>query len=251
METVLSNVEYLLLLSLYHPQGILVYSTPMIGEAEIQKARETVRERGLVKVLPDDEMQVIPSLEALIVTCALSDVSLVVAHTVIRGGEDTWVFHRREQLVVEDRIFPSGEHCLTRLAPGELAKRVFARLFLTDQPPVIAERCVTSRSVFEAARDAARRSGAQGALQVLQEGGLRAEVASPLAEALAQLVSSSALAAVRRAEPQSGMGFGVLEAVNGLWWLRILGEGQVEIAPCTVVKVRQEVENLVASLSPL
>jgi len=75
---------------------------------------------------------------------------------------------------------------------------------------------------------------------------MEAGTAAPLADALAEPRSNSALALVQVSEPQAGRSLGFLEAAHGLWRLRFVDEARVEVAPCDGAEAACIVAELVA-----
>ncbi|MBC7250260.1 MAG: ESX secretion-associated protein EspG [Anaerolineae bacterium] len=241
-----ARYEYILLLGLCHAPSLLGEENPFTNlspeqiAAAMERARQSLQARHLVEVADTGDVAISPPLSALVSVCAFPNYSLIATHTDAQGTRDVRFYHITNQLIVEDAVFEDGSHILTRVPQASLVERVSTQFNLDCQPAAPANQCRLLRTVLEEARSNAASGGIEAAWERLQSAAMDKRTATQLAYALARPVSNSALGVVSYGNELPPPSLGVLEAVNGLWLLRLTADGEhIECIPTDAVALKQ------------
>lgn len=232
---VLSQHEYLFLLSLLDPQIVLgiapPYSGPEEEQAAIEQAFRSLQEKGYI-TRKQDEISLDPQVESPISTCAFPRYSLIAAYTNAKKEQDIRFIHFSQQAIVEDRVLSSNDRQLTGVAtPEQVIARLVQQFHLSDQPAAPGQPCTFPTSTLETARQSVAR-GEEGVVSQLQQAGMSNVTADSLARSLVSPISNSALAKVSTTEDTlPGLGFGLLESADGLWEIHFVEQDQLNLTP--------------------
>lgn len=226
-----SSQELWFLFSLFGPGVVLGMENPYLGwlmeerEAANREALRSLVDRGLARVVSDDEIDLDDVLAQMVQVCVQPLHSLILhaqKASPTPAAERRYV-HWGETLLVEHRLMSEDRHRLTALPDQDaLVPRLENVLRLNTPVRSDGEDFVIKEDVLFQAGQRCSNGENKMALALLEDAGLQEDTAARLVKALTSPVANSAaVVVVNRAERDTHhvRGMAVLEGEEDLWMM--------------------------------
>jgi len=224
-----STQEFWFLLNLFGPGVVLGMEEPYLGwlmeerEAAHREALRSLVDRGLVRMVSNDEIDLDDVLAQMVQACVRPQHSLILhAHRASPvHTDDRRYVHWGEMLLVEHHPIDEDRHRLTALPDRDaLLSNLEDVLRLNTPVRSVGEGFVVKESALFQARQHCRHGKSEKALAILQDAGLQEDTAARLVKALiSPVANSAAVVVVNRMERDTRhvRGMAVLEGEEDLW----------------------------------
>lgn len=247
-----SSDEFWLLLQQFGPAVALGIKNPHLGwlieeiEEADRNALRSLVDRGIVRVVSKNQIELDDALAAMIKTCAHPRHTLITQFQNADGANKQRYIHFGDNLIVEHMEFKRGHHRVTAIKhQGALVEHLDEVLRLSSTASSRGGKFKIPESTLFEARALCKDGETRKASTNLKKAKLSEEKAAMLAKALSKPVANSAFAMLcnqDKPQVQNVKGFALLEGEKDFWILLPHDNGDeklVEFIPANSKLVKQ------------
>ncbi len=255
--TYLNKFEIWYLIKQFTPAQILGMENPQlgflieeIGQTDLEAANRLV-ERGLVKIQPENTLEINDQVYNQINTLAHPDHTLIVQQGIPLSKSPQQYIHFRENQIFVHFELADGKHQITSLAdPAALLEYLGIESSENGkEKPAGKPFNLPEEILYQAAGEYAQGNNQAGE-EILKESNLKKEDIKSLHEALSKTLMNRSFVMVKNQSKPDKMhvsGFGILQGPNNLWLLQPvnqMGKSMIHFLPVTMGMVTEKLQDI-------